>query len=212
MTRWALLLTSSLAAVASGCVSASSAPILSGSMTGSAATIEGGDVAILREAARDVLRRSRFVLNQDSARSGLITTFPTGSQHFFEFWRHDVATAADFWEATFNKIRRRARVMIVTDTDEPKIKVVVRKERFSAPQRQFNDSVSVLRLFQRAAVSDRRQATTDQASEWIDMGRDPALESRLLSEIVTEARRLGWKGTIRSGDPADVTSSADGHG
>src|SRR3990172_8476471 len=60
----------------------------------------------LWEAVQETLRRGRFQIDRVDRVSGVVTTLPEASQHFFEFWRHDVDTPRDAWEATLNPMRR----------------------------------------------------------------------------------------------------------
>ena len=64
------------------------------------------------DAISETLRRHRFRLDRVDRRAGIVTTSPETSQHFFEFWRHDVATWTDAWQASLNPLRRRAEVTV----------------------------------------------------------------------------------------------------
>ena len=66
----------------------------------------------LWEAVQETLRRGLFQLDRMDRAAGVITTMPEPSQHFFEFWRHDVDTARDAWEATLNPMRRWVEVSL----------------------------------------------------------------------------------------------------
>ena len=140
----------------------------------------------------DVLRQHRFKIDQTDRRSGSISTHPVGSQHFFEFWRDDVATLGDYWEATVCSIRRRVVVEISREEggDGFPVTVVVKKERFSAPERQLtNSSNTALFLSQDLPGTRPRQSSNSQRAQWQQLGRDSALESHLRELILTEARR-----------------------
>lgn len=144
----------------------------------------------LWEAIQETLRRHRFRLDRVDRSAGVVTTMPEMSQHFFEFWRHDVDTRADFWEATFNPIRRWVEVSVSRGDDNAwnELGVVVHKERFSSPDRQFNSTGAVYQYF-----ADRLPSTTGlvrvtaEHDRWIDLGRDPAMEDYLLRSILERA-------------------------
>lgn len=144
----------------------------------------------LFEAATDELRAGRFRLDRVDRRAGVITTFPEGSQHFFEFWRHDVATTRDFWEATINPMRRWTKISIQRNEQAVSdIEVEVRKERFSAPDRQFNASGAAYNYFGYGLPATTGEESIDAKDErWIDVGRDSAMEDYLLTRIL---RRVG---------------------
>ncbi len=151
------------------------------------------------DAAQDVLRAQRLPLDRVNRRTGRLTTFPVTSQHFFEFWRHDVATRYDFWEATLRLIRRR---VVVTVDPSPgaaqrAVSVVVKKERFSSPDRQFNSSAAAYHFFRDSLPAARTGAPISESdSGWLDDGSDPALARRILDAIVAEAVRRN-----EAGDP-----------
>ncbi|MEE9293362.1 MAG: hypothetical protein V3W34_00140 [Phycisphaerae bacterium] len=149
------------------------------------------------QAATNVLRRQRFKLDRTDRRAGLITTRPVGSQHFFEFWRDDVATSRDFWEATLCSVRRRVMVKIDRDQHDKMclVTVMVRKERFSTPERQVTNSATAA-LFLSNELPDvgSGQPIGDDDTRWQDLGRDPALERRLRELILREASSTGLVG------------------
>jgi hypothetical protein len=141
---------------------------------------------VLWEAAQETLRRHRFHLDQVDRRAGVITTIPEGSQHFFEFWRHDVQTGPDFWEATLNPIRRRAEVRVsrADDGTWTQLAVVVHKQRLSSPDRQFNSTGAVYQFFgANLPATTGEPRVTVEDDRWLDLGRDPAMEEYLLRAI-----------------------------
>ena len=151
---------------------------------------EGREGDRLWEAVQDTLRRHGFRLDRVDRRAGLVTTMPEASQHFFEFWRRDVATREDFWEATLNPIRRRAEVTVTPGANGAwaQLEVAVFKQRFSSPDRQFNSTGAVYQYFGDTLPSTtgnpRISAVDDR---WLDLGRDGAMEERLLLAIVERA-------------------------
>lgn len=141
-------------------------------------------------AAIDVLRKHRFRIDQTDRRSGSITTHPVGSQHFFEFWRDDVVTPGDYWEATVCSIRRRVAVKIGRDEGSVPVSVIVRKERLSAPERQLtNSSDAALFLSQDLPGTEPSGSSGSQGPLWQQFGRDSALENRLRELVLEEAGR-----------------------
>lgn len=145
---------------------------------------DDGDFDRLWESALLTLRRHRFELDRVDRRVGLITTLPTTSQSFFEFWRHDVDTAYDLLEASLRTVRRVAEVQIDRHGGG-QITVTVRRETFATPERQYNNSAATLQIFgdQLPGVQGERQLT-GQDDYWIADGRDQAMERRLLNHIV----------------------------
>jgi hypothetical protein len=145
-------------------------------------------------AAQDVLRDHQFRLDRVDRRAGVVSTLPETSQQLFEFWRHDVATTADLWEATLNPIRRWIQVTFARDGDGPwtQVSVVVHKERLSAPDRQFNNSGAAFLLFGYTLPSTTGMTQVTPAHDrWIACGHDPAMEDYLLTRILERACTSG---------------------
>jgi len=141
----------------------------------------------LWEAVQETLRRGRFQLDRVDRQAWVITTLPEASQHFFEFWRHDVDTRRDAWEATLNPMRRWVEVSLTREGDGPwaQLAVVVHKERLSSPDRQFNSSGSAYQYFGEGLPSTTgKSRVTAKEDHWLDCGRDPAMEDYLLRKIM----------------------------
>ncbi len=148
----------------------------------------------LWRSACNELRRHRFTLDRTDTRAGVITTKPVGSQHFFEFWRRDTATARDFWEATLCPIRRTAQVAIqpAAAADAYLVDVTVRKQRLSTPERQFNSSAAAFHFFRPSLPTVRTgRPALPEENTWIDLGRDPAMEALLRERILLAAAEAG---------------------
>jgi len=144
----------------------------------------------LYDAAKDTLRRYRFRLDRVDRRAWVITTHPQSSQHFFEFWRRDVHSAYDWFDATMNPVRRRVEVSMlpVGDLGNVQLSLTVVKERLSMPDRQFNDAGAAYQFFGYSLPATTGQAVISRADEqWISQGRDAAVEQYLLDEILARA-------------------------
>lgn len=145
---------------------------------------------VVWESAQQTLRKHRFRLDRVDRRAGIITTMPVTSQSLFEFWRHDVDTRRDLWESTLNPLRRWVEVRCTKDdAGETKLAVVVHKERFSSPDRQFNSTGAAYQYFGNSLPSTAGLVrVTAEYDKWIDRGRDHAMEEYLIGKI---ARRAG---------------------
>ena len=141
----------------------------------------------LWQAIQDTLRQCNYRLDRVDQREGLGTTLPETSQHVFEFWRHDVDTRHDYWEAVLNPIRRWVEVRVSGhgSVDGPVLAVVVHKERLSAPDRQFNSTGAAYQFFGESLPSTTGiDRVTREHDRWLDVGRDPAMEDYLLRRIL----------------------------
>ena len=157
----------------------------------------------LFRAAAQTLRRQQFRLDRVDRRAGVITTYAKTSQHFFEWWRHDVASAYDWIDATVNPVRRRVELAISHAEDrphQPTIRVTVYKERLSAPDRQFNDAGAAYQFFGFSLPATTGQPViTPDDERWVARGRDGLMEQYLLDEIISQARS-----TQPTEEPTDV--------
>jgi hypothetical protein len=117
----------------------------------------------------------------------VITTYPQVTGSLFEFWRKDTATTYDMVEANLHTVRREATVNLVPADSENawllSIKVV--KSRHSAPERQMTNPAEGLRVFSAAIPTTSGDLLTRAESvEWIDRGRDAAVERMLLDRVL----------------------------
>jgi hypothetical protein len=144
----------------------------------------------LWRAVEETLRRHRFRLDRVDRGGGVITTLPETSQSFFEVWRRDVCTTRDWFEASLCPIRRWAEVRFHAGDDGRwnQIEVVVHKERLSTPDRQFNNAGAAYAYFGESLPSTTGAVrVTQEDMRWMDLGRDPAMEDRLLRLILEGA-------------------------
>lgn len=156
------------------------------------ATVSQGIVAsdASWEAVKSALRDARFRLDRVDRAAGVITTSPMSSQHFFEFWRHDVDTFHDWVDATINPLRRRVTVTLASEgAEQPAtLTVEVRKERLSAPDRQFNSPGAAYEFFGSRLPSTTGKPKISASDEtWVDAGRDPDMEAWLLRSMLARA-------------------------
>ncbi|GJM26151.1 MAG: hypothetical protein DHS20C16_25660 [Phycisphaerae bacterium] len=144
----------------------------------------------LLETCEDVLRDQGFRIDRVDRRAGVVTTYPETSKHFFEVWRKDVATSYDFWEASLNTIRRSVEIQAEPDLakGETRMTLKVKRERFSAPDRQFNNSIAAFQFYGDALPSvSTGERVTRADVEWIEDGRDLAMEELLINKIAARA-------------------------
>jgi Holliday junction resolvase-like predicted endonuclease len=180
------------AAILSGCT----VPPRDGAMTQHRiAAVDDDQRDWLWESAQEVLRRHQFRLDRVDRRAGVITTAPQTSQHAFEFWRKDVATAHDYLEATMRTVRRSVEVQVNREDEQiaheggaATVTVIVRRETIASPERQFNSSIVAIRMFgNELPRADTGERITDEDTYWIDAGRDLAMERYLLERITRRA-------------------------
>ncbi len=144
----------------------------------------------LWEVTKDVLRGHGYRIDRVDRRAGVITTWPCTSQQVFEFWRNDVCTTADQWEATINPIRRWIEVRFTKDDAGAwrSVSVIAHKERFSSPDRQFNSTGAAYQVFgnQLPVAGGAANASPDD-DRWLDVGRDRVMERCIAQRIMDRA-------------------------
>jgi hypothetical protein len=129
---------------------------------------------------------------------GRIDTAPKTGSTFLEPWRGDGADQYEKAHNTLQTIRRRAVVQVVPAPDVFQIEVTVfkeledlaRPEYSTAGAATFRNDGSLIRIEEPVGV----QPTTDG---WIPLGRDAALEQRILQEIWIRLAPPGARPTSR---------------
>ncbi len=128
-----------------------------------------------------------------SSAEGRIDTFPTIAAGVLEPWRKNSVTCDDKWLATFQTIRRSATVRVVPDSAGYLIYLSVYNEI-----EDLKNPMGATVGFNEIYIDDFSQLTQPVGERtmsrgWIPIGRDAALEARMLEEI---AWRLGNPPTV----------------
>ncbi len=121
---------------------------------------------------------------------GRIDTVPLDGATWLEPFRKDSVGSFNRWESTFQTIRRRATVRVIPDAAGYLVEVVVEKELEDLPTPEKATTGAAVFLDDDSMPSDRLEQTSRTASSqrWLLLGRDPALEQRMLADIQS---RLG---------------------
>jgi hypothetical protein len=117
---------------------------------------------------------------------GRIETFPVGGSTVLEPWRGDSANGYERLESTLQSIQRRAIVRLVPDAGGHLVEVVVLKELEDVPKPAFATAASAT-LRQDGSLERYTDpvAGEEPTIGWIPIGRDLALEQRILACIQT---------------------------
>ena len=155
--------------------------------------IQHDDVDPLWQAAQSVLRKHDFQVDRQDLAAGVIETLPTTSQHFSEFWRQDVADPYSFGQATMHTMQRKATVRFIrAPGSQWTIELEVDVYRLSTPEHQVTSASSALLAFSGGLPTATGQVGVNASKqrEWVPLGRDGEMESRLLSQIFKAAGRM----------------------
>ncbi len=149
-------------------------------------SVSGANKTRVMSVAEDVLRRMRFTVEKADAEKGYIRTRPLRGGQLFEVWRSDNVSAGQVAEANIHSIQRTVELNITEGDAGVQVKCDVGVRRLSLPE---NDHVSRSRaaeMFTASSTSLQRLTVNEkqaQQMEWIELGSDPALETRILHLI-----------------------------
>ena len=132
-----------------------------------------------------IAREQRARRGGDGFVEGRIETVPQVGATWLEPQRRDSVGNFNRWESTFQTIRRRAVVRVVPDAAGYLVEVIVEKELEDLPQPE-NATAGAATFRNDGSLPSRRleQVGRTQASpRWIQLGRDPPLEQRMLADI-----------------------------
>ena len=134
--------------------------------------------------AEDVLGKMHFTIDKADANLGLIRTRPLPGPHFFEFWRSDHSA-----EANLHSIRRIVELNISQQAEKLCIGCDVKIQRLSLPELRgtgheargtgHEARITGLMSIQKLNLSPKQKK--DMA--WLDLGKDPRLETEILKRI-----------------------------
>jgi len=150
-------------------------------------TIEA-DADRLWQVSQDQVKKTGFTLDKLDRRSGVIQTFPLTSKQWFEFWCHDVVTFDDLAVSSLQSIRR-----IVIIEFEPlnekqfRVNCMVNIEKLAGNpdvrSGQVHASDILGETIGRVPAVNIPGPRTGEVANWYFMGRDHALEARILDSI-----------------------------
>ncbi len=149
--------------------------------------LTGADFEQLWQTGLEVLRRYNFRPDRQDRRAGVITTHPTTSAQWFEFWRPGTCGGFEAAEANLHTVRRQATVHIRPAAEQGQLYVSVQVDvyRYAAPERQVTTASGALQIFgEKLPTAEGEMGPQAAAAYWVPLGRDSRLEDELLRRIV----------------------------
>jgi hypothetical protein len=130
-------------------------------------------------------RERQVQLIGDVMTEGRIDVFPLVGATVLEPHRHDSVGRYNRWESTFQTIRRRAVVRVIPDASGYLIDVSVEKDLEDLPHPENSTAGAAVFRNDSSLPTNREEpvSPTRLAGNWILLGRDPALEQRILADI-----------------------------
>jgi hypothetical protein len=161
-----------------------------------AVAVTNEDVEPIWDAALSVLRKHEFQPERQDRAMGVIETLPTTSKQWFEFWRRDVAEKYDVAEASLQTIQRKATIRIIRGAGGPTLEVQVDVYRLEESESQVTSASSAIHAFSGALPNAEGRLTRDPLTRrnWVHLGRDTAMETRLLGSILSRAGQYSTEG------------------
>jgi hypothetical protein len=130
-------------------------------------------------------RERQVQLVGDVLTEGRIDTYPQIGATIVEPHRRDSVGRYNRWEATFQTIRRRGTVRVIPDAAGYIVDVMVEKdlEDLPRPEQSTAGAATFRNDSSLPSTPVEEVSRTKLAGNWILIGRDPALEQRILGEI-----------------------------
>jgi hypothetical protein len=152
------------------------------------ASVEADDFDRLWRACRRVTSGANYTIDRVDFRTGRLTTLPLVSKQAFEFWRNDLASAADVSESTLSTVRRTVQWDVAKQDDgtfRATPKVVV--ERYVMEERRLTSAMQYQEVFSdehRVEGSELRdEGILGPEVYWYATGRDHNMEQRLAGTV-----------------------------
>ncbi len=144
-----------------------------------------------------IQREERVRIEGDVWSEGRIETPYRNGANVLEPWRGDSVGAFNLWQSTLQTIRRKSLVRVVPEGNNYAIEVQVLKELEDLPQpERANAGSASLRTDTSLPSATRPEISRTRSSPyWIPLGRDAALEQKMLAEM---QGRLGVAPEVRT--------------
>jgi hypothetical protein len=132
-----------------------------------------------------IAREQRARRSGEAWTEGRIETAPLDGATVLEPHRKDSVGSFNRWESTFQSIRRRATVRVIPDPNGYLVEVIVLKELEDLPKPEKATIGPVAFGSDQTLPSQRLEEINrlHPSLKWIQLGRDPALEQRILADI-----------------------------
>lgn len=156
-----------------------------------AAQVSRDELEPIWDAALSVLRKHDFQPDRQDRAQGVITTLPSTSMQWGEFWRQDTADVPSYAESSVQTVQRKATVHFVRERGSGgwTVDVQVDVYRLHIPESQITTASSAFQAFSGTLPSTEGTLRLhgEARRSWVHLGRDAAMESRLLNRILATA-------------------------
>lgn len=151
--------------------------------------VSGIQKAQLITTAEDALRQMNFVIAKSDSQSGTIITRPLSGAQLLEFWRKDTVGRFNKAEANLHSIRKIVRLDISREDGGLCIKCTAITQRLSLTEDEITSTSQAYRMFSESGESMQKLKLRKGQASWLELGRDAALEKRILEKIAAKINR-----------------------
>jgi hypothetical protein len=140
----------------------------------------------LMQACEKMLVSMQFQIEKYDEESGVIRTRPLRGKQFFEFWRSDNAGGFNAAESNLQSLQRTAELTFEMQSPRVCVTCVMDTRRLSVPEEPIQSYYHAAGLYTGSGLSRQRLNIKEREQgeiRWIDLGRDEALEQKMLTKI-----------------------------
>lgn len=150
------------------------------------ACLAGTSKETAMNATENILGKMHFTIDKSDAEYGYISTQPLRGAQSFELWRSENVGSFNSAEANLHTIRRTIEMNFTEETGQLCIDCIAKTERLSLPEKEVVSPSGASSMFTKSNRSAQRLALNrkqEAQMRWIDLGRDNALETEILSQL-----------------------------
>jgi hypothetical protein len=128
----------------------------------------------------------QFQIAKYDVENGVIRTWPLRGGQFFEFWRSDNAGGFNAAESNLQSIQRTVELTFESRQSAICVQCAATTQRLSMPEKPIQGYYNAAALYTASDLSRQRlevDEKTMKKMQWIDLGRDEALEQKILEKI-----------------------------
>lgn len=148
--------------------------------------LSGVNIDLAMRGSEKVLVGMNFVINKADPKLSIITTKPLIGGQFFELWRKDNVGGYNRAMSSLHTIQRIVELGFNENQGQVCIVCKVIIERLSIPEKRIDSAASTYSMFSSSEESEQSLAINPEQEaqmEWLDIGRDPRLETVILDKI-----------------------------
>ncbi|MBU1261220.1 MAG: hypothetical protein KJ757_00625 [Planctomycetes bacterium] len=148
--------------------------------------LSGVNIDSAMRGSEKVLVGMNFVINKADPKLSIITTKPLIGGQFFELWRKDNVGGYNRAMSSLHTIQRIVELGFNENQGQVCIVCKVTLERLSIPEKRIDSAASTYSMFSSSEESEQSLAINPEQEaqmEWLDIGRDPRLETVILDKI-----------------------------